>query len=310
MRGAFLLLLLFLFVIPGLRAQDIITLTDGTKVRAKVLEVKQEDIKYKDFDKLNGPVITIPKNTVSEIRYANGAKKVITGNDSAGKGSGGRTGRGHFKRPQRPKSVERWIERKEDPPEIERIREWYFSVGAPLGASYATIDDPSIGTQSDFYGAFNLLATQMFGDHFGAQLGLGFEYYDYMVQFTRQYVTPSGYDNLSLGCITVPARVLYFSNSKSRAGLFVNAGFDFSFLASAKDVENTNQKAAYRSAFISPYVSTGVAFRNRSAGSVWMIGLFYKTTMFNFYSRASGNTGQLMSGGISFSYMGSFGRRY
>jgi len=53
-------------------AQDIILTTESKKIEAKVTEVNADDIRYKNFDNLNGPVYTLSKYDISAIFYENG----------------------------------------------------------------------------------------------------------------------------------------------------------------------------------------------------------------------------------------------
>jgi hypothetical protein len=48
--------------------------TQKDTIRCKVIEIGIDEIKYKDFDNLNGPVIVIDKRGVIEITYENGKK--------------------------------------------------------------------------------------------------------------------------------------------------------------------------------------------------------------------------------------------
>ena len=61
MKKACLVILAVLLIASGVKAQDIITLTNGKQVQAKVLEINPGDIKYKDFNNQDGPTITVLK---------------------------------------------------------------------------------------------------------------------------------------------------------------------------------------------------------------------------------------------------------
>ena len=56
----------------GAYAQDIITLKDGKQIKAKISDITQSEIKYKNFDYQDGPSFTINKSEVASIQYANG----------------------------------------------------------------------------------------------------------------------------------------------------------------------------------------------------------------------------------------------
>lgn len=67
-----ILSLILIVITQSIFAQDIITFTDGKSVKAKVLEITQTEIKYKKYSNLDGPLYTINKNTVMQIKYKGG----------------------------------------------------------------------------------------------------------------------------------------------------------------------------------------------------------------------------------------------
>lgn len=73
-------LLVFLFVLcaASVSAQDVIVKKDGSTILSKVLEVGQEEIKYKKYDNLEGPTYTIQKSELQAINYQNGAKDTFS----------------------------------------------------------------------------------------------------------------------------------------------------------------------------------------------------------------------------------------
>ncbi|MBK6986640.1 MAG: hypothetical protein IPH32_18735 [Bacteroidetes bacterium] len=60
-----------------LNAQYLILKRDGTNIQAKILEVGINDIKYKRFDYITGPTITLIKSSIFYIKYENGTKEVF-----------------------------------------------------------------------------------------------------------------------------------------------------------------------------------------------------------------------------------------
>ena len=58
-------------------AQDIILKQDGTEIKAKVIEITDSQIKYKDFDYQDGTTVVIEKQDVRFIKYENGTQEVI-----------------------------------------------------------------------------------------------------------------------------------------------------------------------------------------------------------------------------------------
>jgi cytochrome c biogenesis factor len=53
-------------------AQDIIVTKDSKRINAKVMEVNEDNIKYKNFDNQDGPVYTLSKSNIVTILYKNG----------------------------------------------------------------------------------------------------------------------------------------------------------------------------------------------------------------------------------------------
>ena len=60
-----------------LEAQDVIVLTSGDEVQAKVTEVLPTEVKYKKWGNLDGPMYTESKATIFMIKYENGTKEVF-----------------------------------------------------------------------------------------------------------------------------------------------------------------------------------------------------------------------------------------
>ena len=58
-------------------AQDVITTRDGKDIKAKVLEISSTEIKYLDFDNLEGPTYLLDRSEVLIIRYQNGKNEVF-----------------------------------------------------------------------------------------------------------------------------------------------------------------------------------------------------------------------------------------
>ena len=73
-----LLVFLLLLCAASVSAQDVIVKKDGSTILSKVLEVGQEEIKYKKYDNLEGPTYTIQKSELQAINYQNGAKDTFS----------------------------------------------------------------------------------------------------------------------------------------------------------------------------------------------------------------------------------------
>lgn len=66
-----------ILIISKLFAQDFIIKSTGDEIKAKVLEITINEIKYKKFTDLEGPIISILKSEVFMIKYANGTSYAI-----------------------------------------------------------------------------------------------------------------------------------------------------------------------------------------------------------------------------------------
>jgi len=73
-----LLTLLAFFMLLASQAQDILIKRNGEELNVKVLEITLNEVKYKRFDYLEGPTISILKSDVFMIKYENGSKTVFT----------------------------------------------------------------------------------------------------------------------------------------------------------------------------------------------------------------------------------------
>lgn len=71
-------ILVFLFACASVFAQDVITKKNGEDIRAKVLEVSQDEVKYVEEAKPNGPTYTISKADILLITYPNGTKDIFS----------------------------------------------------------------------------------------------------------------------------------------------------------------------------------------------------------------------------------------
>ena len=69
---------ILLFSLAGtIMAQDTITTKEGKDIKAKVLEINSTEIRYLDFDNLEGPTYVINKSEILLIRYQNGKNEVF-----------------------------------------------------------------------------------------------------------------------------------------------------------------------------------------------------------------------------------------
>ena len=78
MKTKFLLLFASLFcLINNLQSQDILVYKNGDEIQSKVIDVADDNIKYKKWGNLDGPSYTASKKDVLMIKYQNGTKDVF-----------------------------------------------------------------------------------------------------------------------------------------------------------------------------------------------------------------------------------------
>ncbi len=73
----FLIALTSIFFAINSQAQDLILLTSGDEINAKITEITITEIWYKKPDSLQGRTFSLPKQAVFMLKYANGAKELI-----------------------------------------------------------------------------------------------------------------------------------------------------------------------------------------------------------------------------------------
>lgn len=61
-----------MLVVNVAQSQDYLYLINSDTIKSKVLEVNENDVKYKDFENPDGPVYTINKSRIDKIIYQNG----------------------------------------------------------------------------------------------------------------------------------------------------------------------------------------------------------------------------------------------
>ena len=68
----FFLCMAILLVVNVAQSQDYVYLINSDTIKSKVLEVNEDNVKYKDFENLDGPIYTINKSRIDKIIYQNG----------------------------------------------------------------------------------------------------------------------------------------------------------------------------------------------------------------------------------------------
>jgi len=82
-----LLTIILLISVFGLFAQDSIVKINDEIISAKVLEIGTDNVKYKKFSNIDGPLYTISKDEIREIIFENGDKESFSNSLSKTKDS-------------------------------------------------------------------------------------------------------------------------------------------------------------------------------------------------------------------------------
>jgi hypothetical protein len=72
------ILMLLFFTGNSIFGQDIIVKKNGDEIKAKVDQVLDQDIRYRKFENLTGPVYSVVKSEVFMIKYENGTKDIFS----------------------------------------------------------------------------------------------------------------------------------------------------------------------------------------------------------------------------------------
>ena len=83
MKEKSLLLVLILLISALSFAQDVIITSEAQKITAKILEVSKYEIKYKEFDNIDGPTFILETADINTIIYANGKVFFFKANENA-----------------------------------------------------------------------------------------------------------------------------------------------------------------------------------------------------------------------------------
>ena len=75
-----LFIIFFIALSFSSESQDILYLSNGSKLAVKVTEINSTDLKYKDFTNLDGPTYVVSKSELVLIQFSNGVSEVLNKN--------------------------------------------------------------------------------------------------------------------------------------------------------------------------------------------------------------------------------------
>ena len=74
MKKIFLIILCVVGAFNFSDAQDVLIMNNGTEMKVKVQELTVNEVKFKKWENIDGPLYTLLKNDVFMIKYENGTK--------------------------------------------------------------------------------------------------------------------------------------------------------------------------------------------------------------------------------------------
>ena len=150
-------------------SQDIIVKKNGDEIESKVLEITLEVVKYKKYDNLEGPTISILKTEIFMIKYENGTKDVF-GLDEKEKKEERESGYEpvDYKRIESEKDKVTVTYSKVEYPHVERDRGIYHHI--------------KVNPLLIFSGDIPIYYERRLGKFFSVEFGIGITQFDYMYE--------------------------------------------------------------------------------------------------------------------------------
>ena len=210
MKKIILVVLIFIGLKAG--AQDLIIKLDKTEIKSKVLEIADDIIKYKKFEKLDGPTYSIKKGEVFMIIYKDGTKEYMEQSEPANSSTSNNSNNSSSSSSNKPAtatfSAVKSSGNKSNSKAVNGNYQW--GAGATLGLPMGTFGDAySIG-----FGA-NLEVSKLYSESL-----LGFANVGY-ISFAGNSIDIGGGDTYtppSAGFITILAGAKYRSGKSDIGG--------------------------------------------------------------------------------------------
>jgi hypothetical protein len=164
MRKIFLAFAVLAGTVSMLNAQDVITLKNGNEIRAKVLEIGINEVKYKQSANQSGPTYTLNKSDIFRIKFENGDIEVITSPVNQGAPNREKPVRTNQSNQSNQSGANQGYQQGNwaPPVEAEPLRKAYIGIG--LGASLLTSDVSYVNSTGY---QFNINFGYRFGQHVG-----------------------------------------------------------------------------------------------------------------------------------------------
>ncbi len=216
-----IILCLALCAAGALRAQDMIVLRNATadEIPSKVLEVGEEQIRYRKASNPDGPVYSIRRSEVFFIRYENGEKEVITSYESEPEDASGVSYNGSGTSAE--SSAGAWTDTGSDnlqPAKRKPYRKRSWELGPTVYGGFAAVffeDDSWVGPTLGVAASGNYYFSRYSRTCVGVNLGVSYS-----------LLTTSSTDDVSLTTLDLD---LYYGLAGSKSGSAFGSKLGFSF---------------------------------------------------------------------------------
>ena len=261
------LLFIAISIFANLNAQDIIIKKTGVEIKTKITEVGLDNVKFKKYDNIEGPIYTITKDEIFMIKYENGSKDVFKDNA------------------------------KEVVKKVEKSKNDYLRKGLHLGFHIT----PGIG--SIIFSDYDIFA---FGIHSGLDINIylndyvgiktGISYLNLPCKTSGNYYEGNFGSKGSVNSLGIPIKFLLTTHDK--VGFYLASGLNIYFPVSSKHNHHTvysnnpNDYEDLHQNFHSNVVIVGetvLGFNMKISNITSLnLGMFYHRSLTNYVDESTG----------------------
>lgn len=205
------LILLFavISIFSNLNAQDVIIKKTGDEVKVKITEVGLENVKYKKYNNIDGPIYTIPKYEIFMIKYENGSKDVF-------------------------KDIEKEVVAKEEKSKQDYLRKGlHLGFHITPGAGAVLMDNYKFGFGINSGVDLNIY----FNDYVGIKTGIS--YLNLPIKYGISYGNYFIIDNVTGNVASLGIPIKFLLTTGNKVGFYLESGLNIYFPISSK-VEEYN----------------------------------------------------------------------
>lgn len=266
------ILILLATGLTSVYAQDVITLRNGEQIKAKVTEISTSEIRYKQFEHLDGPTRVISLTEVFAINYENGTREVIK---PVSKTNETQTASQTSERQTTNET------NKKQPTATAPNTNRKFRIGVRVGMNFSNVSGFDGLSKMIFGMQSGIVADYTLPKNFSLQAGLLYTQQGF--KMTGTYVRQKSTRRWTLHYIQMPVNAQYKLALGSKTSLLFQAGtyFGFCFLGIASDKDITlpirmgySERDELKTFDFGLGVGVGVQFYGLQVGVGYNIGLY------------------------------------